>query len=482
MANKDLEIKVKITPEITENFNTSQNLLNNIEKAGGFKGSRASQKVKADGLISQIKSFHEKSELTEKEFATLTKLTNNLNKIIQTAATKIEGFSEGLEKLVEENQALNEKLQDLKSQRAELFSKGKTGKGKGEFVSLSNSIDILREIAPRKLTKENKLSKNIFTDFDTIRKNGVENYWYQNKETGAIEKLADHPLYQQMISEIDSLNIELESFDKAINEITKSIQKNKEKIAIEAAKTKISGEKQIKGFDLVNQATNLVDESSSGFNDVKENINKTKGDLTSTNSIVGDLDKTSSSMGKLIKQVSFAAIVWRTFKKAANEAVKTIKDIDKYLTEQAMVTGRTREETYALLKTYQDMGAQIGATTKEVAEVSTQFLRQGKTVQESLTLTRAAISAAKVASIDASKSVDYLTTALNGFQLSADKAMLVSDKFASVAASAAVSYEEVAVALSKVAAQANLAGMSIDYTTALLTKGIETTRGICGII
>ena len=55
-------------------------------------------------------------------------------------------------------------------------------------------------------------------------------------------------------------------------------------------------------------------------------------------------------------------------------------------------------------------------------------------------------------------------------------AMKVSDKFAAVAATAATSYEEIAIALSKVAAQANLAGMSIDYTTALLTKGIETTR------
>ena len=54
--------------------------------------------------------------------------------------------------------------------------------------------------------------------------------------------------------------------------------------------------------------------------------------------------------------------------------------------------------------------------------------------------------------------------------------MRVSDKFASIAAQSATSYEEIAIALSKVAAQANMAGMSIDYTTALLAKGIETTR------
>jgi hypothetical protein len=54
--------------------------------------------------------------------------------------------------------------------------------------------------------------------------------------------------------------------------------------------------------------------------------------------------------------------------------------------------------------------------------------------------------------------------------------MLVSDKFAAVAAASATDYDELAIALSKVASQANLAGMSIDYTTALLTKGLETTR------
>ena len=60
--------------------------------------------------------------------------------------------------------------------------------------------------------------------------------------------------------------------------------------------------------------------------------------------------------------------------------------------------------------------------------------------------------------------------------MSAQDALLVSDKFASIAANAATSYDEIATALSKVASQANLAGMSIDYTTALLAKGLETTR------
>lgn len=186
--------------------------------------------------------------------------------------------------------------------------------------------------------------------------------------------------------------------------------------------------------------------------------------------------QTSNSLGKAFKQFSIYAIALRSIKKAAHEAVSTIKELDRSLTEQAMVTGKTRKQTYALLSSYQELAAQTGATTREVAGLATQFMRQGKTTQDALTLTKAAMDAAKVAGISASDSVNYLTTALNGFQMSAKDALLVSDKFASIAANAATSYDEIATALSKVASQANLAGMSIDYTTALLAKGLETTR------
>ena len=60
--------------------------------------------------------------------------------------------------------------------------------------------------------------------------------------------------------------------------------------------------------------------------------------------------------------------------------------------------------------------------------------------------------------------------------MSANQSLEVSDKFAALAAASATSYDELAVSLSKVASQANLAGMSMDYTLALLAKGIETTR------
>lgn len=126
--------------------------------------------------------------------------------------------------------------------------------------------------------------------------------------------------------------------------------------------------------------------------------------------------------------------------------------------------------------TLQDLARDTGTTSVEIAKMTTLYLQQGKTLSDAMKLTEAAAKAAKIAGISGSESVDLLTNAMNGFQMSADMAMEVSDKFAALAAASATDYEELATALSKVAAQANLAGMSMDFTLGMLAKGIEVTR------
>ena len=104
------------------------------------------------------------------------------------------------------------------------------------------------------------------------------------------------------------------------------------------------------------------------------------------------------------------------------------------------------------------------------------LFRSGKSLTDVIKLTTAAAKAARVAGISAEESANYLTAAVNGFGLAADQALAVSDRFAALAASSASSYEELATGLSKFAAQANVAGISIDFALGMLAKGVETTR------
>ena len=386
------------------------------------------------------------------------------------AGLKLKDISKELQDLYKERDRLEGSKESrrttLDAQRGRLDSSGR----------LRNDDQEARQwIANKNIVYANKKSAR---GVEALRKNVESVNANGGNWKGTFASEADYKkakeVYERILREESSLSESIKQLDKEIKEITVKIEKINAEIATKENSVKIPTEvsaltdiKTTVGNEIGKQKeTNVQSE-------IEENTRK---NTEATNEFTGALNKQSSSLGKAFKQFTLYAVALRTIKKALHEAVGTIKNLDKYLTEQAMVTGKTRKETYGLLKDYQRMASSLGATTKEVAEVATQFMRQGKTTADALTLTTAAISAAKVAGISATESVNYLTTALNGFQLSAQQAMDVSDKFAAIAAQSATSYEEIATALSKVAAQANLAGMSIDYTTALLAKGIETTR------
>lgn len=434
-ANNDLKL-------FKENFNK---LVDIFKKAAAASG----------GLSKTLEELTNKQTLLSKEIESLEKkrtdLRNQLtkdNKITATTAKNFYANSADAKKILLSNGAQATRDQTVALQQALV-----------EYLKTANKN-------LRQLTKED-ISKISATVGDkTIQYQDIRSAQASNRYVVAENKYSD-----TILGDIDSVTNDINTKQSVVDNLT-----------LEIEKLKAVSDGAADSINKLYADTNASARDTNSF--ISKNIAaQKKVDRSAATTAIaapespssGD-QKTSSFLGKAFKQFSIYHILLKNIKVAAREAVKTIKELDSSLTEQAMVTGKTREQTYALLSSYQDLATQTGATTKEVANLATQFMRQGKTTEDALILTQAAMSAAKVAGISATDSVNYLTTALNGFQLSAEDAITVSDKFAAVAASAATSYDEIATALSKVASQANLAGMSIDYTTALLTKGLETTR------
>lgn len=182
-----------------------------------------------------------------------------------------------------------------------------------------------------------------------------------------------------------------------------------------------------------------------------------------------------SFSGKVVAATLYLAAL-RALRQMIRSVINTVRELDKSITEVAMVTNMSRKEAWSLVDAYQNLAHEVGATTDEIARLSVYFFRQGRAAKDALELTRVAAIAAKVAAIDMSESANYLTSAINGFGLAAEEAMAVSDRFAALGASSASSYEEMAIALSKVAPVAKTAGVEIDFMLGVLAKGIETTR------
>lgn len=455
---QDLDINVKIKSELDR----ANKDIGSLKTAGAFDGAQGAKALnRVQGLFTQLHNV----DLSKLKGTQLTEFLNNLSKLrhyLDTAGRSLTNYSQEYAdqlKKVEQATIAASKAQDKQAAaldkqkealgKLDLTSKGYFYQNKGTGRKVT-SPDTIAELY-------NKGQLQIFNNKGSEISGGAYN--------ATTEKMG-LKAYAEATKEVEQADMEVKNANIIVTNEQNKLNNTPMGATVHPVTAEVGANSQV---------------TSQAITDIKEQVNAGKAeDIKNTTEAINNqnlaLNRQTTSLGKAFRQFSIYAIALRTVKKALNEATKTIREIDRALTEQAMVTGLTRKQTYGLLKDYQDMASRLGTTTKEVSSTMTQFLRQGRSINESLKLTEAAVSAAKVAGISAADSINYLTTAINGFRLSADDAMKVSDKFAAVAASAATSYEEIAIALSKVAAQANLAGMSIDYTTALLTKGIETTR------
>lgn len=450
------ELKIKV--KLSEDVQTAKQDLARIRDKGGFSNTIGEQRYKkAQGILTQIQG----QDISKLKGPELTRFLNQLvelRSIIDKGAVSIGNYSKeylaqqskveaankkyitSQGKLSQALQAQEEALQKIKKDDNKVFINKNTGR------ELTNIESIAKAYSENRL-QVNKASGEPFKGQEQIFKNtGIADYALATKNV------------QDLKAEVKSNQINLQAEKVTLEGLNPTAQQQPQYIT----DTLQHSTETSKNISILQEESNAAKES--------QLTALAGGDLTKV------FQQQSGALGKAFKQFTLYAILLKSVKKALFEAVDTVKDLDKALTEQAMTTGKTRQEVYSLLKDYQELAGQTGATTKEIANISAEYMRQGKTTEEALVLTKAAVSAAKVAGISTADSVNYLTTALNGFRLSAEEAMKVSDKFAAVAAASATSYDEIAIALSKVASQANLAGMSIDYTTALLSKGLETTR------
>ena len=158
------------------------------------------------------------------------------------------------------------------------------------------------------------------------------------------------------------------------------------------------------------------------------------------------------------------------------KVVTNVKELDKAMTDLRIVTGDTKEETKDLIQTYNAMAQDLGTTTTSVAAGATDWLRQGYDAAESAELLRQSMTLSIVGAMESEDATNALTAAMKGYQLSVEEASDVVDKFFKVDMSAATSSSDLALALAKTAANAKLAGLSLDDVVGQLAVVNETMK------
>ena len=368
---------------------------------------------------------------------------------------------------------LNKKIQDLNETITD--SQNNLSKLKNENRGLKQSRTKTEQ--KKQALLDTTLNSGLFKDEQELKEFGLKrkrkditgltgneltatNLWNQKFD-------AAHKYYaalNQIDEKLAEIEKKLKTNDNKQKEYNKTI-KNTKDILRETMTGDVAGNLGKAGEEIVNVADQLRKATSEA--------GVTGNSLVKLNTVTAD---TSSVFGKLTQSLIGSRVILGAIKKVLRGSIYTIKEMDKAITNMAVVTGQSREELWGMTQDFKEMGQQAGSTMTEMASLTTEYIRQGRSMSDAKSLAIETAKAAKIAGISVSDSLTYMTSAINGFNLAADAASRVSDIFARVAAVSATDYNQLAVALSKVSAQANQAGMSIEYTTALLAKGIETTQ------
>lgn len=150
-----------------------------------------------------------------------------------------------------------------------------------------------------------------------------------------------------------------------------------------------------------------------------------------------------------------------------------IKDLDKDITQAAIVTGQQRSQVQYLTQDYANLALAMGKTVKEISQVNTELLRQGLTIQESAARLDTIIKLSAAGQISTEESLHVVTAAVNAMQESHIKAADVMLRASNISAS---SVEQLGEAFTKTASSAHATGMSIEETTGILATMLEVTQ------
>lgn len=338
-------------------------------------------------------------------------------------------------KIQSDGENLIKTLSKLQQERDKLLLDSDSGKQVGNTLSaneeeIDNIINKLGSFGVTFDKKTGEIKQNIqetteyVRDFSSVIEKSNQEI-SNNKAKIADTKLnKDIEEYIGLIKEVNNLDIELIKAKSAKSSQNYIEELNRQLI--------VAKEKQAGFSDEVKNSTKALEAQEEATNRLNVAQGKIQNNIERTGNLFGSLKKQVLTVAKNTFSYTLAYKALNSGDEALKKTIKTARELDTAMTEIQMVTGETDKATRELLNTYSEMGQQLGATTLDVAKGSVEWLRQGKTVEETNKLLTASTMLSKVGMIDAAESTELMTAALNGFKLSADDAMGIVDKLSAV--------------------------------------------------
>ena len=415
-TNKGL-IDKKDIKDIEKSYNIVANLLNRVQTLGG--------KISSSDLS---KAFTiDKSEI-EGTVNKIKEAYQELQKFTTIGKDGAVGFN-GFEKLLEKYQKV------FKNSNNKIFKSL-------DFGSL------IKDFKTGDLSKlDSVISKmKSFVDMKKVTKEGTLGRGYQEivQQLEALKSAAEGGDFTKILKDIAALNGELEGIkSKALEEFVKNFQKVP----------------QMAG-NLGNQAKSLgggIAEASREALQFNENLDR---------------------MSHRLKYFFGVENAINLVKRAIRSAYQSVTELDKAMTQTAVVTDFTVGDMWEKLPEYTKMANKLGATTQGAYETSTLYYQQGLNTAQVMAISTETMKMARIAGMEYADATNMMTAALRGFNMAINEqsATRVNDVYSELAAITAADTNQIATAMTKTASIAASANMEFETTAAFLSQIIETTQ------
>lgn len=301
---------------------------------------------------------------------------------------------------------------------------------------------------------------------------------------------------------------DLESLGNALKNLTETFQYLDDKMQkdfsewlneIEAMPQKTEKQQEVRtnAFNYYQNEKDKWNKQSRGVYNYIENVsgivNREGPESNNLMSYTNETQKLADNIGKAAEQSQYLGSTFDDIKnkigyflslnyvfdqitRKITEAVQVTKEMDKDMTQIGLVLGKTSGQVWKNFDTYSKMAERLNTTTSQVTNSMKLFYQQGLNTTEVNKMVEASAIAAALGESTLAEASETLTSILNSYSLSANDALMVTDKISQIAIVSAADFGELSTAIEKVASSAASAGLDLDHMMGYLAKMIETTR------
>lgn len=186
--------------------------------------------------------------------------------------------------------------------------------------------------------------------------------------------------------------------------------------------------------------------------------------------------KLKRATGQIAQFAGVYGMLQNTVMQIPYKAITAVKDYDAAMTNMQMATGISNTQAQELMNTYSDMGKQLKVTGVDVATSATEWMKQGKTIEESNKLAQDSIVLSKIGDLSSDDATRTITAAMKSYDLNESQVMDFVDQISAIDMASATDVGGLADAFNEVAANANQAGISTKQLLSYAAVIGETTQ------